>query len=141
MGRREKDAPAAVPKEMRDLVKETLQNYQGQQQAAPRQIATPVRSGSVPPVVKTPDAKTVATPIPPLSTPIPEPEQKKSKLDYRESKDSLISQDSMPKLPSFSSSSAGPPRHIDTQSTIDLNLDALDLNRGAEYEPPPFRVS
>ncbi|CAE6966858.1 unnamed protein product, partial [Symbiodinium sp. CCMP2592] len=134
---KDKDAPAAVPKAMRDLVNETMKKYGGQQQAASKPIATPVRSGSVPPVVMTPEPKAQTSPKPPLSTPIPEPELKKSKLDYRESKDSLISRDSLPKLPSFSSSdaaSATKPRHIDTQSTIDINLDALDLNRGSTLE-------
>ena len=135
MGRRDKDAPAAVPKAMKDLVNETLQKYKVPEQVVPRKVATPVRSGSVPPVVTTPEAKAAGTPNPPASTPIPEPNCKKSKLEYRDRKDSFMSLKSLPKLPSFSSSTSNGPRHLDSQSTIDINLDALDLNRGPELIP------
>ncbi|OLP84237.1 hypothetical protein AK812_SmicGene34908 [Symbiodinium microadriaticum] len=134
MGRRDKDAPAAVPKAMKDLVNETLQKYKVPEQVVPRKVATPVRSGSVPPVVTTPEAKAAGTPNPPASTPIPEPNCKKSKLEYRDRKDSFMSLKSLPKLPSFSSSTSNGPRHLDSQSTIDINLDALDLNRGSTRE-------
>ena len=141
MGRKDKDAPAVVPKAMKDLVGETFRKYgqQQQQQATPRRIATPVRSDVGAPAVFTPEPKAAPTPQPPPSTPIPEPDCKKSKLTYRESKDSLVSQDSLPRLPSFASSASGKPRHLDSQSTIDINLDALDLNRGPD-ELPLFQV-
>ena len=140
MGRKDKDAPASVPKAMQELVKDTLQRYQVQKPAAARRIATPVRSDSVPPVLKTPEPQAGSSPKPPPSTPIPEPNCKKSKLDYRDRKDSFVSLDSLPKLPSFDSSSSTRPRHLDSQSTIDINLDALDLNRGRDKQLPGYSL-